>query len=313
MKRSLLALATAGALALSACGSGTSGSEAAGAGGAGEGVAVTAAFYPLAYAVERVGGDLVEVSSLTKPGGEPHDVELTPKDVASLGRSELVVYTKGFQPAVDEAVTQVDADAALDVATSVDLTLEASHDGHEHGEQAEDEGALDPHFWLDPTRYAKAVEAIAERLAAVDPDDATAYKENAQAFVAELTALDAEFAAALRTCTTRDLVTGHAAFAYLADRYDLHQVGIAGISPDTEPNAAAMKEIVEHVREYDVSTIYAETLVSKDLTETIAREAGASVAVLDPIEGLTDASAGKNYLEVMRSNLATLVKGQGCR
>lgn len=312
MKRTLLALATTGALALTACGSPSTSGSAAAEGSAG-GVAVTAAFYPLAYAVERVGGDLVEVSSLTKPGAEPHDVELTPKDVASLGGSELVVYTKGFQPAVDEAVGQVDADAALDVATSVDLTLEASHDGHDHGEHAEDEGARDPHFWLDPTRYAKAVEAIAERLAAVDPEDATAYRENAKAFVAELTALDAEFAAALKDCTTRDLVTGHAAFAYLADRYDLHQVGIAGISPDTEPNAAAMKEIVEHVREYDVSTVYAETLVSKDLTETIAREAGASVGVLDPIEGLTDASAGKNYLEVMRSNLATLVKGQGCR
>ncbi len=316
MKRTLLALplASLASLTLAACGTGSAdaGSGPAPAGKE-ETVAVTAAFYPLAYAVERVGGDRVTVSSLTKPGAEPHDVELTPKDVASLGRSAVVVYEKGFQPAVDEAVTQVDADSALDVAAVVDLTIEASHDGHDHGEAegAEEEG-IDPHFWLDPTRYASAVKAISEKLAVVDPRGATAYAKNADAFVGELTALDEEFAAGLRTCATRELVTGHAAFAYLADRYDLHQVGIAGITPDTEPNAAAMKEIVEHVRESKVRTVYAETLVSQDLTETIADETGATVAVLDPIEGLTDASAGKNYLEVMRSNLATLQKGQGC-
>lgn len=308
MKRTLLAVPLV-SLALAACGTG-SGSEP-GSGAKDGAVAVTAAFYPLAYAVERVGGDRVTVSSLTKPGAEPHDVELTPKDVASLGRSAVVVYEKGFQPAVDEAVGQVDADSALDVATAVDLTIEASHDGHDHGGTGAEEG-VDPHFWLDPTRYASAVTAIAEKLAATDPGGATAYAENADAFVAELTALDQEFATRLKTCATRELVTGHAAFAYLADRYDLHQVGIAGISPDTEPNAAAMKDIVEHVRETKVTTVYAETLVSQDLTEAIADETGATVAVLDPIEGLTDASAGKNYLEVMRSNLATLEKGQGC-
>lgn len=316
MKRTFLVLASVGTLLLSACG-GTpadSGTDAQAEGG----LSVTAAFYPLAYAVERVGGEHVTVSSLTKPGAEPHDVELTPKDVATLGGAGLVVYEKGFQPAVDEAVGQLDAAKSLDVSSTVDLTVEAADDGHGHTEEeghAEEghaDGAVDPHFWLDPTRYAKAVEAIATKLAAADSANATAYEKNASAFVAELTALDAEFTAGLKTCTNRDLVTGHAAFAYLADRYDLHQVGIAGLSPDAEPNATAMKEIVEHIREHKVTTVYAETLVSKDLTETIAREAGAAVAVLDPIEGLSDESAGKNYLEVMRSNLATLQKGQGC-
>ena len=307
MKRSLLALPLV-SLALAACGTGSAG---AGRGSGADTLAVTAAFYPLAYAAERVGGDRVTVSSLTKPGAEPHDVELTPKDVATLGRSSVVVYEKGFQPAVDDAIEQVDGDAALDVSTSVDLTIEGGHDGHDHGGASAEEG-VDPHFWLDPTRYASAVTAISAKLSAVDPPGTTAYAKNAEAFVAELTALDEEFTAALATCTSRELVTGHAAFAYLADRYDLHQVGIAGISPDAEPDAAAMKEVVEHVREAKVSTVYAETLVSKDLTETIARETGAAVAVLDPIEGLSDASSGKNYLEVMRSNLATLKQGQGC-
>jgi zinc transport system substrate-binding protein len=308
MKRPFLALPAAGAvlLALGACGSSGATDRAAGT------VSVSAAFDPLAYAVERVGGAHVTVTTLAKPGAEPHDVELTPKEVAGLREAGLVVYEKGFQPAVDAAVADVDKGRSLDVSSSVDLTLGATEDGHDHAGDDSTHGSVDPHFWLDPTRYASAVTAISTKLAEVDPANATAYAQNAATFVGELTTLDKEFAAGLEDCANRDLVTGHAAFAYLAQRYDLHQEGIAGLSPDAEPDAAAMKSIVEHVREHDVSTIYAETLANKDLTETIAKETGATVAVLDPIEGLSDASSGKNYLEVMRSNLATLEKGQDC-
>lgn len=320
MKRTFLVLASVGTLLLSACGSSSTGSDTDTR--SESGLSVTAAFYPLAYAVERVGGDHVTLANVTKPGAEPHDVELTPKDVLTLRQADLVVYEKGFQPAVDDAVTQLDAGKAFDVSTAVDLSIAATDDGHDHAAEEEPteeradeehaEGTVDPHFWLDPTRYASAVKAIADKLSAADSANATAYKKNADAFVAELTALDTEFTTALKTCTQRDLVTGHAAFAYLADRYDLHQVSIAGLTPDAEPDAAAMKELVEHIGEAKVTTVYAETLVSKDLTETIAKEAGATVAVLDPIEGLSDASAGTNYLEIMRSNLATLKKGQDC-
>lgn len=319
MQRLLLVLPVIGVLGLSACGSSSDATTSSGS--TDDTVAVTAAFYPLAYAVERVGGDHVTVTSLAKPGAEPHDVELTPRDIVEVGKSSLTVYEKGFQPAVDDAVKQVDAAKTLDVATAVDLTIKDTDDGHDHAAEGDGDGhteagpaeGVDPHFWLDPTRYASAVKTISTKLSEADKANAAAYAKNAATFVAELTTLDAEFTAGLKTCTNRDLVTGHAAFAYLADRYDLHQEGIAGLSPDAEPNAAAMQEVVEHVREHNVSTVYAETLVSKDLTETIAKETGASVAVLDPIEGLTDASAGRNYLEVMRSNLATLQKGQDCQ
>jgi zinc transport system substrate-binding protein len=310
MKRYLPALPVVGALALSACGASAASSDTSAKEGT---IAITAAFYPLAYAVERVGGEHVTVTNLSKPGAEPHDVELTPRDIVNVGKSALTVYEQGFQPAVDDALKQVDATKTLDVAADVDLSIEASDDGHEHSSDDPAHEGVDPHFWLDPTRYASAVKAISTKLGEVDKANAAAYARNADAFVAELTALDTEFASGLKTCANRDLVTGHAAFAYLADRYDLHQEGIAGVSPDVEPNAATMKEIVEHIREHKVTTVYAETLVSKNLTETIGRETGAAVAVLDPIEGLTDASAGTNYLEVMRSNLATLKKGQGCQ
>ena len=291
-----LAAATA-LLTLTACGSDTATGTDAG----GDRVEVTAAFYPLQWVSERVGGDHVTVTGLTRPGVEPHDLELTPKVVAELAASDLVVHLAGFQPAVDEAVATQAPDAGFDVSPAADLTLAAGEDG-----------ATDPHFWLDPLRLRSVATAVAERLATQDPAGAADYRAAAAALGGDLEALDAEFTTGLARCASDDLVTAHAAFAYLADRYGLNQEGIAGVTPDTEPDAATLRELAAFVDERGVRTIYTETLVDPAVAQTLARETGASVAVLDPLEGLTDASAGTDYLEVMRSNLAVLRTGQGC-
>lgn len=281
---------------------------------------VASAFYPLELAVARIGGDRVAVTPLTQPGADPHDAELTPREVGQLSSVDLVVFLSEFQPAVDDAVGSVAGDRALDVSQYADLTLTASDDGHdhsgetdeEHAEHADEAEATDPHFWLDPTRMATVATAVGDDFATRDPANAATYRANASALVADLTTLDEDFTTGLKTCESKDLVTGHAAFGYLAGRYGLGQEGIAGISPDAEPDAATLRDLVAHVRDSGVSTVYAETLVSPALAETIARETGAKVAVLDPLEGLTDASAGSDYLEVMRANLQTLREGQGC-
>ena len=318
----LAVAALSSALVLAGCGDGgTDGSSGA---DAADRMPVTAAFYPLQFVAERVGGDLVEVSTLTKPGTEPHDLELTPKAVAQLSQAKAVLYLSGFQPAVDDAVQTQAADAALDVTKAANLIVTGAVDGHDHaGETAEEhaehadeenaeDGAPDPHFWLDPTRMAAVATAVGEDFSQRDPANAATYRANATALGGELASLDEEFTAGLTQCTSRELVTGHAAFGYLAARYGLGQEGIAGISPDAEPDAATLRDLVSHVRESGVSTVYAETLVSPALAETIARETGAKVAVLDPLEGLTDASPGSDYREVMRANLKTLREGQGC-
>src|SRR6478736_4215024 len=283
-----LALAAAGTGLVSGCASADAGDD--------DGrMPVTAAFYPLQFAAERVGGEHVRVTSLTRPGVEPHDLELTPRAVGSLARSEAVVYLAGFQPAVDQAVRTQAAAAAVDVTPAARL------DGK------------DPHFWLDPTRLAAVATALGEDFARVDPAHAADYRANAVALVADLDGLDTEFRTGLAQCRTRELVTGHAAFGYLAQRYDLHQEGVAGVSPDVEPDAATLRDLSAHVREAGATTVYSESLVSPALAETVAREAGARVAVLDPIEGITGVSRGHDYLEVMRANLATLRAGQKCR
>ena len=295
MLRRVLPALVLGTLALTGCAAPTRSADSR--------VHVVAAFYPLAYAAQQVGGDRVTVETLTKPGGEPHDLELLPRQILDIQDAALVVHLSHFQPAVDAAVAAHAAEHSLDVAESADLlTLTEEHD----------HGAVDPHFWLDPTRLAAVGEAIADRLAQADPAGAAAYRANAAAFTAQLTTLDAEVETGLATCTNRDLVTGHSAFGYFAERYGFTQEPISGLSPDLEPRASDLAHVVEFVREHDVRTIYAETIASPLITQALARETGARIAVLDTVEGISDESAAADYPGVMRANLATLRLGQDC-
>jgi zinc transport system substrate-binding protein len=294
-----LAAVTAALLVLAAgCGSGASGST------DGRQRLVTA-FYPLEYLSQRLGGPEAEVTSLTKPGAEPHDVELNPRQVGSINDADLVVYLKGFQPAVDQAVAQEAKDRAFDAGSVVERLAAAPDDGHGHEAKGPD-----PHIWLDPVRYATINDRLAERLAQADPAHAVDYRSRAAALHTELDRLDREYATGLKTCARRDIVTSHTAFGYLAARYDLHEVGITGLSPEAESTPQRLADVATEAREHGATTIFFETLVSPKVAETIAREVGAKTAVLDPIEGKTDESA--DYFTMMRANLATLTEALGC-
>ncbi|MEU7591211.1 metal ABC transporter substrate-binding protein [Micromonospora sp. NPDC049230] len=277
-------------------------------------VDVVAAFYPLQFLAERIGGDAVRVTNLAKPGAEPHDLELSPSQVGQVSEAELIVYLRGFQPAVDDAVAQNGGDRAFDV-TSVQPLLDASAGGHDHegeeGHAEEGNGGKDPHVWLDPTRLAGIGDQLAQRLGKADPARAADYTARAATLRADLTALDGEFKRGLATCQRREIVTSHAAFGYLADRYQLEQVGITGLSPDVEPSPQRLAHTIEEAKEHHATTIFFETLVSPKVAETIAGQVGAKTAVLDPIEGLAAGSNG-DYLSVMRTNLRTLQTALGC-
>ena len=276
--------------------------------------AVVTAFYPLEFLSRSLGGDRIAVTNLTKPGAEPHDVELNPRQVGLISDAALVVYLHGFQPAVDEAVGQEAADRAFDVGTAVELLPIAAEDGHDHvpgeGEHAEAAGGRDPHVWLDPVRFAAITDALGERLAGTDPAHAADYRARAVAVHRELDTLNAEFAAGLRDCARREIVTSHEAFHYLADRYGLTEIGITGVSPEAEPAPRRLAEVAREARAAGTTTIFFETLVSPKVADTIAREVGARTAVLDPLEGLT--RPGTDYFSVMRSNLAALEQALGC-
>jgi zinc transport system substrate-binding protein len=309
------ALVLAGAVGLAACGGGQSASpEDRAEGGTGERLAVAAAFYPLEFVARRVGGDRVDLEALTPPGAEPHDLELGARQTARIADADLLLHLSGFQPAVDEAAEQV-RDRALDAATVVELRAgfeELDHEDEEgegHAGEAHAGDQRDPHVWLDPTLLSAIAEAVATRLAELDPSAAADYRSRADALRTELEQLDAEFRAGLASCERTDVVVSHNAFGYLAARYGLQQVGISGLSPEEEPSPARVADAARYARENGVTTIFFETLVSPAVAETVASEVGARTAVLDPIEGPPDSG---DYLTAMRANLTELRAALAC-
>lgn len=275
-------------------------------------VQVLASFYPLQYVAQEVGGARVTVSALTPPGAEPHDVELSPAQVAAAAAADLVVYQSGFQPAVDDAVAQAGPRHVVDAAEVTGLASD-DEDGHDD-EVADDDGhahdGLDPHVWLDPSRMPAVVDAVADALGEVDPDGATQYATNAAALAQRFTELDEEYAAGLATCERRVVVVSHEAFGHLAHRYELEQVGISGVDPETEPSPARLREVGDLVRERGVTTIFFETLVSPKVAQTLAADLGVDTAVLDPIEGLTDET--QDYFSIAAANLEALRVALSC-
>jgi zinc transport system substrate-binding protein len=297
-RRVAVAIALSGLMTLSACGSGATNEPTSSAGWD-----VVTSFYPLQFVAERVGGDLVTVTNLTKPGVEPHDLELAPQDLGTLTDADLAIYLAGFQPAVDDAVAQKSEGQVLDVSDAADLSLTYSSDG---------DALTDPHFWLDPMRMADVADDVSAALSQLDPPAQATFEANAAELRADLADLDSAFRKGLADCERRQLVTSHTAFGYLADAYNLEQVGLTGLSPDTEPNPQQLATVTEFVRDNDVQTIFYETLVSPDVAETVANATGANTDVLDPLEGLSDASQGDDYLQVMESNLANIEAGLPC-
>jgi len=299
MKRSarlvtaVVAVVAAASLALAACGSGGSSRS-----DGNRALVVVANFYPVAEAVTRVGGNRVRVTNLTPTGVEPHDIELTTRQVDALENADLLVYIGGgFQPAVSEIAKRRNG-ATVDAAENL----------------GEARASGDPHFWLDPTLMRRAVQAVVDALVAASPPDATVFRANAERYEEELTALDGEFQRGLASCERKDLVTSHAAFSYLAKRYGLNQIAVAGITPEAEPDAARLATLAEQIQAKHITTVFFEELVSPKVAATLAREAKVKTAVLSPLEGLSqpEVDAGKDYGRVMRDNLLAIRLALGC-
>ena len=269
---------------------------------------VVAAFYPVAYAAEQVGGNRVSVTNLTPAGAEPHDLELTPKQVdAILDASIVFEMGRRFQPAVEAAARQRDGTT---VALLDRLPIDAGGKKVKEGDPA----ALDPHVWLDPVLMQGIVREVQSALTKADPEGKSAYARNADAFIGELDALDGRYRDGLANCQRHLIVTAHEAFGYLAREYGLRQEGVAGLSPDAEPDPRRIAELTDLAERDGVTVIFTETLVSPRIADTLAREVGVRTDVLDPLEGLTakEAARGETYVSVMDVNLAKLRRALGC-
>lgn len=284
---------------------------------------VVASFYPMQFLAQRIGGSHVNVSTLTKPGVEPHDLEISPRQTAQLSKAGLVVYLKGLQPSVDRAIGQAEPRHVADAASYTSLedhgTEVEGEEGHGHGDEHghgaheahEGDASADPHIWLDPVRYAQVAEGVGKALEKADPDHAAAYKKNTAALVKRLGALNDDFKTGLKGRSTDTFITTHAAFGYLSERYGLRQEAISGLDPESEPSPARMRGLHTTAKKDKVNTVFFETLVSDKTAKTLAGDLHLKTDVLDPIEGIGKKSKGRDYFEVMRSNLTALRKALG--
>ncbi|WP_217145287.1 metal ABC transporter substrate-binding protein [Streptomyces sp. AC627_RSS907] len=295
---------------------------------------VVASFYPMAFLAEQIGGDHVSVTSLTQPGQEPHDLEISAKQRAQLEETDAALFLKGLQPSVDEAIAQSGAKTKIDATTLTTLEEhgaeagghadehghedehghaegEGGHAEDEHGHDHATEGGKDPHIWLDPVKYAEVAKGVGKAFEKADPDHAADYQKNTEALVKKLGDLDTAFQTGLKNTKTKVFITTHSAFGYLAERYGLTEESISGLSPESEPSAARVRELEKMAKADGVSTVFYETLVSDKTAKTVAKDAGLKTDVLDPIEGITDKSRGDDYFQVMKANLEALQKALG--
>ena len=278
---------------------------------------VVASFYPLQFLADQIGGKYVDVTSLTQPGQEPHDLEISAQQTARLQESDAVLYLKGLQPSVDDAVAQSEVKTKVDAASLTSLEVHGNevggHAAAHDTQKGEESGGKDPHIWLDPVRYAEVAKGIGTAFEKADPKHADTYRKNTDALVKKLDALNTRFAEGLKNTKTKVFITTHAAFGYLAERYGLTEEAINGLDPESEPSAARVRDLEKMAKADGVTTVFYETLVSDKTAKTIAEDANLKTDVLDPLEGITSKSRGKDYFSVQEANLKALQTALGTK
>lgn len=278
-------------------------------------LSVTTTFYPLYNFAEEIGGDRVTVTNMTPPGAEPHDYEVTPKQLADAQKSKVFVYIGGLmEPWSDAFLADYRATPVRAGEGIALISIVPGHEDHHDEGHAEDQ-LTDPHFWLDPVHAQKMVDNISAGMIKADPTNAAYYASRAEAYKAQLAQLDTDYRNGLATCKVRTIVTSHEAFGYLAKRYNLDVASISGITPGEDPSPTGLAEITRLIKEKRITHVFFESLASPKLAETLAKETGAQTAVFDPIEGITDEDQkqGKDYLSVQRENLANLRTALACQ
>ncbi len=305
---------------------GTNDGTAAGDGGANDKPQIVTSIYPLNFVATEVAGDDAQVSSLVPPGADAHHGEISLRQLRHLQHADLLVYLSDFQPAVDQAVRSTPPAHILDVADHITLQPysedeghdhsdhdheDHDHDGHQHDDHGHDHGAMDPHFWLDPTNLATVTQALGEQLAVLNPENADGYRQRAENLANDLNELSEDFAAGLENCASDTIVVSHAAFAYLTRPFDLTQIGIAGLDPDSEPSLARIREIRDLVADYDISTVFYESPTNPYVAQKVADSLGLRTAFLDPLE--IQYHPDQDYLTVMENNLTTLRSALECQ
>jgi len=274
---------------------------------------ITASIFPLMDFARQVAGDRAEVSLLLPPGADVHTWQPRPGEMLALSRTDLFLFCGGnLEPWAAGLVKNyrnsggqvLEAGAGL-ASQKLDLDRNRHHAP----------GAADPHVWLDLGLDETIVRRIADKLAGLDPAGQDIYHRRADAYIQKLRALDSEFRQRLLRCRSRTIIlAGHAAFGYLASRYELQQASLYGLSPDAEPSPRQVVGIIELMKREGLSTIFFIKYESRKMAEVLARETKARLLPLNPAHNLShnDLQAGVTFLDIMKENLESLGRGLGC-
>lgn len=286
----------------------------------GQKLTVAASFYPLAHFAQKAGGPGIEIFTITPPGAASHDFEPTPRDIKKITASDIFIYNgAGLDPWAERILPSLNDAGVVTIGMASRFELMAVDDGHgdhdDDGHGHNGRGGFDPHIWLDPSIAAGQVKIIAKALSAADPANAPVYRALSSQYISQLSALDEEFQKGLSECRSRDIIVAHDAFSYLGKRYNLNIIAVTGVFSGEEPSPKRIAEVTRIARDKSIRYIFFEPLASPKIASIIARETGAEVLQLNPLEGLTrdEEAAGKDYISEMRNNLANLRKALSCR
>ncbi|MDG3216894.1 zinc ABC transporter substrate-binding protein AdcA [Streptococcus suis] len=306
MKKVGLLFLSVSALLLGACGNSTASEDGK--------LNIVTTFYPVYEFTKQVAGDEANVDLLVKAGTEVHGYEPSAKDIARIQEADAFVYeNENMETWVHDVEKSLDTTKVNVISATEGMLLlpggEEEHEGHDHSEEGHSH-AYDPHVWLSPERAITLVENIRDSLVAKYPEKKDAFETNAAAYIEKLDALDAKYSETLSAAKQKYFVTQHTAFAYLALDYGLKQVSITGVAADEDPTPSRLAELTEYINKYGIKYIYFEENASKSVAETLAKETGVQLDVLNPLESLTDEDMknGKDYISVMEDNLIALEK-----
>lgn len=263
-------------------------------------ITVYTSFYPIYDLTKKIAGDKIEITNLIPSGAEPHDYEPSSKDMAALQSSDVFfINGLGMEHWVNDIAETLSNTQVVDLSAGIDTIVIGEN--------------TDPHIWLSLKNAKIMLGTIKDTLALIDSANATYYTNNYNKYMVLFTALDNEFARVTSEFESTTVVVLHKAYAYLCRDYDLTQYAILGLSPDSEPDASKMAEIINFVQANDISTIFYEELVSPNISIAIANATGASVDILYTIEGLNDEQVGDgdDFLTIMAKNLIALEKALG--
>jgi len=277
-------------------------------------IKIVASVFPLKEFAQAVSGERGEVSQLLPPGAEIHTWQPRPSDIIRLSSAELFICVgSNLEPWLNDFLKSVKNPKlkVLEASQGISSIEKETQSYHSSREQE----VKDPHVWLDFEYDQKIVERVAGVLSEIDPGSSSIFEENALAYKEKLRSLDQKFREALKNCLHRTFILGgHAAFGYLARRYDLNQISLYGLSPDSRPSPKRLVEVTELAKKNKIKVIFFEIQASAELAKALAEEIGARTLVLNPGENLTKAQikSGVSFFDIMEKNLENLKDGLIC-